>query len=123
MRYSVKQNKNRISVQDNRGGKNMEKRKTNNPNGRPRKDRTAVDIISKMLAVKDVKDPNSDEYVTRKQYLFQKLYDFSVAGDMQAMKLLVEHGFGKPTQVIEQDINLYRPAQITFEEEIEEDGE
>jgi len=93
-----------------------------NRGGRPKAKTSASEIIEKMLSVKDYPVKGKEgEFITRKEALFKKLFDLSMNGDTSALKLLIDHGYGRPKQVVEQDIQINQPAEINFTDDVEDD--
>lgn len=99
-----------------------QKGQSGNPKGRKKNITPATEIIEKMLRKRDVPHPTEEgKYISRREHLFKKLYDLAVGGDTSAMKLLIEHGWGRAHQTIEQDITSHTPAQVEFNTEIDSD--
>ena len=87
--------------------------------GRPKKGETISDLLLNQLNIKDVS--NGYEKIQRKEAILERLIQLALKGDLNAIKYIVDRIDGTPTQKVEADVVNYKPAEIHFTDEIEED--
>ena len=83
---------------------NWEKGQSGNPNGRPKKEYCLTDIL-KEQGNTDIETPEGTK--TRKQAISEKLWAMAQAGDITAIKYLMDRVDGRPLQTIQ--ANVTRP--------------
>ena len=83
----------------------LPKGRTNNPNGRPKKEECMSYLVSEYL-----NGASSDEdKVSRRTKLIEKAYGLGLKGDIPSIRLLWSYDFGLPKQSIEHTSNLINP--------------
>ena len=76
-----------------------------NPSGRPKKKHSVSAVVQEILDAKcelcNINNELRYEGKTKLQALFERLWEAAMAkGDMQAARLLLEYGYGKPAQTV-----------------------
>ena len=71
--------------------------KSGNPKGRPKKGETMTDLIREKLEL----PKTTREKLTRKEKIIEKLFILAEAGDLSAIKYLMDRVDGRPTESIE----------------------
>lgn len=85
--------------------KPFKKGQSGNPNGRPKK----LPELDKLLA--DVLGEEKDG-VTAAEAILKKLRQMAAAGNLRAAEILLDRGYGKPKQMIENNITGNEPLII-----------
>lgn len=74
----------------------FQKGQSGNPNGRPKKDQTLSDLLTKYL---DGKDKVTN--VKRKDLLIQKIVELALQGDVTSIKYIFDRVDGSPTSTVD----------------------
>lgn len=83
-----------------------------NRNGRPKKGQTMTDIITSVLLEKSVTFKGAQ--ITGKEAVARKLLELAVAGDVPALRYLIDRIDGTPKQTVKLSGELNTPEPFVF---------
>jgi len=82
--------------------KPFKKGQSGNPNGRPKKLPKLDELMAEILG-------EEKDGVTAAKAILAKLRQKAVSGDIKAAELLLNRGYGKPKETIDQKISIDKP--------------